>query len=206
MLVEDASNALWLNLGYRTAPPRRAMYPRKPLPHADEIARMKRCLRRLRTELHHRYDEFFEATKGRRECAFEVHLRDRLLEATCDTAALAEACLEELRRQEAMFYAPYKPGDRLLAEYQVDRATLTRGPYLIIDVCPDKRGGFHYEAAELTKKGTMHARRAPHWLSPRLALTMRLSDAPVCEDAEREASYYRECAQTRECSRLRGET
>jgi len=25
---------------------------------------------------------------------------------------------------------------------------------------------------------------------------MRLSDAPVCEDSEREASYYRECAQT----------
>ena len=69
-------------------------------------------------------------------------------------------------------------------------------PYLIIDVCPDKRGGFHYEAAELTKKGAMHARRAPHWLCPRPALTMRLSGAPVGEDAEREASYYRECAQT----------
>lgn len=110
MFVEDASNALWLNLAYRNAPAWPAMYPRKPLPHADQIARMKRYLRRLRTELHHRYDEFFEATKGRRECAFEVHLRDRLLEATRDTVALAEACLEELRRQEAMFYAPYKPG------------------------------------------------------------------------------------------------
>ena len=54
----------------------------------------------------------------RRECAFEVHLRDRLLEATRDTVALAGACLEELRRQEAMFYAPYKPGDRVLVEYQ----------------------------------------------------------------------------------------
>jgi len=42
----------------------------------------------------------------------------------------------------------------------------------------------------------MHARRAPHWLCPRPTLTMRLSDAPVCEDSEREASYYRECAQT----------
>jgi len=103
MLVEDASNVLWFN-------PVTHMYPRKPLPHADQIARMKRYLRRLRTELHHRYDEFFEATKGRRECAFEVHLRDRLLEAQRDTVALAEACLEEFRHQEAMFYAPYKPG------------------------------------------------------------------------------------------------
>jgi len=95
-----------------------------------------------------------------------------------------------------MFYAPYKPGDRVLVEYQVDRVMVTRGPYLIIDVCPDNRSGFHYEAAELTKKGAMHARRAPHWLCPRPALTMRRSGAPVWEDAEREASYYRECAQT----------
>jgi hypothetical protein len=157
---------------------------------------MGRYLRRLRTELRHRYDEFFEATKGRRECAFEVQLRNRFLEATRDTVALAEACLDELRRQEAMFYAPYKPGDRVLVEYQVEGTKVTRGPYLIIDVCPDKRGGFHYEAAELTKKGTMHARRAPHWLCPRPAMAMRLSDARVCEDAEREAKYFRECAQT----------
>ena len=50
------------------------------------------------------------STKGRLECAFEVHLRDRLLEATRDPVVLAKACLEELRRQEPMFYAPYKPG------------------------------------------------------------------------------------------------
>jgi len=102
-----------------------------------------------------------------------------------------------------MFYAPYKPADRVLVEYQVDRVTVTRALYLIIDVCPDKRGGFHYEAAELTKKGAMHARRAPHWLCPRPTLTMRLSDAPVCEDSEREASYYRECAQTSRSRTLR---
>jgi hypothetical protein len=156
---------------------------------------MRSYLRRLRTELRHRYDEFFEATKGRRECAFEVQLRNRLLDATRDTVALAEACLDELRRQEAMFYAPYKPGDRVLVEYQVEGATVTRGPYLVIDVCPDKRGRFHYEAVSLTKRGTMHARRAPQWLFPRSIAAMRLSEAPVCEEAEREARYFRECSQ-----------
>jgi hypothetical protein len=63
-------------------------------------------------------------------------------------------------------------------------------------VCPDKRGGFRYEAAELTKKGNMHGRRAPHWLFPRSFAAMRLSEMPVSEDAEREARYFRECAQT----------
>ena len=56
----------------------------------------------------------------------KFNLRDRLLEATRDTVALAEACLEELRRQEAMFYALYKPGDRVLVEYQLDRVTVKR--------------------------------------------------------------------------------
>ena len=170
------------------------MYPRKPLPHADQIARMNRCVRRLRTELRHRFDEFFEATKGRRECALEVAVRDRLLDATKDAVALAEACLEELRRQEAMFYAPFKPGDRVIAEYMVDGSVHTGGPYLIIDVRPEKRGGFHYEAAKLTKRGVMHKRGGWPWLSPRPGIEIKLWEAPVCEDAEWEAKYFRECA------------
>jgi len=172
------------------------MYPRKPLPHAEQIVRMRRCLQRLRTQLHHRYDEFFEATKRRRECAFEVQLRHRLVETTRDAVALAEACLEELRRQEAMFYAAFKPGDRVVVDYEDNGVISTRGPYLIVDVCPDKRRNFHYRAVELTKKGAVHKRRTLHWLSPRASSTMRLSDLPVCEDTEWEIKYYQGCART----------
>ena len=172
------------------------MYPRKPLPHADQILRMKRCLQRLRTQLNHRYDEFFEATKGRRECALEVQLRHRLVEATRDAVALAEACLGELRRQEALFYAPFKPGDCVVVDYEDNGVISTRGTYLIVDVCPDKRRDFHYRAVELTKKGAVHKRRTLRWLFPRAYLTMRLSNMPVCEDAEWEIKYFRECART----------
>ena len=172
------------------------MYPRKPLSHAEQVEHLKRYLRRLRTELRHHYDGFFNATKGRRECAFEVQLRSRLLDTTRDTVALAEACLEELRRQEAMFYAPYKPGDRVIVEHDDKGITHSRGPYLIVDVCPDKRSGFHYEVVELTKSGAMHKRRYPHWLVPHSRLAIRPWEAPVCEEAESEANYYRECAKT----------
>jgi hypothetical protein len=158
---------------------------------------MRKYVRRLRVQLHHRYDEFFEATKGRRDCPFEVQLRGRLVEATRDMLALAEACLEELRRQEVMFYAPFKPGERVVVEYSAAPGAPQRArQYLITDVMPDKRGGFHYEVWELTKKGTLHARRAPHWLFPRSFSAMRRSEAPVCEDAEQEARYFRECART----------
>lgn len=172
------------------------MYPRKPLSHADQIVRMKSCLQRFRTQLRHRYDEFFEATKGRRECALEVQLRHRLVEATRDAVALAEACVDELRRQEAMFYAPFKPGDCVIVDYEDHGAISTSGTYLIVDVCPDKRRDFYYRALELTKKGAVHKRRTLHWIFPRASSTMRLSNMPVCEDTQWEIQYFRECART----------
>jgi hypothetical protein len=172
------------------------MYPRKPYPHAEQIVRMTRCLRRLRTQLRHRYDEFFEATKGRRECAFEVQLHHRLLQATRDTVALAESCLEELRRQEVLFYAPFKPGDRVVVDYQDNGVPRTRGPYLIFDISPDKRRDFHYLALEITKSGAISKRRTSHWLWPRTSEGIRASDVPLTADAEWEATYFRECART----------
>jgi hypothetical protein len=150
--------------------------------------------RRLDTELRHRFTEFFEATRGRRECPLEVRLRSRLLEATRETAALADACLAELQRQEALFYSPYKPGDRVIVEHQDKGELRTAGPYLIVDICPHKQAGFRYEVAELTKSGTMHKSRAVHPLFLRSSSVMRRSDKPVCDEAEREANYYRDCA------------
>lgn len=132
------------------------MHPRKPLPHAEQILRMQGCLRRLSTQLRNRYAEFFEATKGRRECALEVQLRHRLLDSTRDAVALAEACLKELRRQEALFYAPFKPGDRVVVEAKDNGIVKCRGHFLIVDICPDKRRDFHYEALEITKTGAIY--------------------------------------------------
>ena len=179
---------------------------RKPLPHAEQIERMKRYLRRLRTELRHRYDEFFAATKGRRDCPFEVSLKSRQLDSAREAVALAEACLTELRRQEAMFYAPFKPGDRVVVEY-IDKGTLqTRGPYLITDIEPGKKTGYTYQVVELTKTGTIHKRRWPHSLFPNDRIEIRKSEQPVADEAEWDATYYRECARfSRELSFQRGQ-
>ncbi len=167
---------------------------------------MKRYLRRLNTELRHRYDEFFAATKGRRDCPFEVRLKSRQLDATREAVALAEACLTELRRQEAMFYAPFKPGDRVVVEY-TDKGTLqTRGPYLITDIEPSKKSGYTYQVVELTKAGAIHKRRWPHTLFPTDRINIHQSEQKVNGDAEWEATYYRECAKfSRELSFQRGQ-
>ena len=179
---------------------------RKPLPHVEQIERMKRYLRRLRTELRHRYDEFFAATKGRRDCPFEVSLRSRQLDAAREAVALAEACLTELRRQEAMFYAPFKPGDRVRVEY-TDKGTLqTRGPYLVTDVEPGRKAGYSYQVVELTRAGTIHKRRWPHSLDPTDRITIRKSEQKANDEGEWEATYYRECAKfSRELSFQRGQ-
>ncbi len=119
-----------------------------------------------------------------------------MLDFTRDTVGLIEAALLELRRQEAMFHAPFKPGDRVVVEREVEGVGRTFGPYLILDVCPEKRHGYHYEVAQLTKSGAMHKRAATQWVIPSPSSTIRLSDVPVCEDAKWESKYYRECAQT----------
>lgn len=43
------------------------MYLRKPLPYGEQLARLNTYLRRARSDLRRKYDDFFEATKARRD-------------------------------------------------------------------------------------------------------------------------------------------
>jgi hypothetical protein len=172
------------------------MYPRKPLPHADQVAKMKALLRRCETELKHRYNESFEATGRKRDCPLEVAIRSKRVDQARDLVGLAKACLEELRRQEAMFIAPFKPGDRIVVERQIDRKPRTFGPYLITDVRPAKRGGYRYEVAALVKSGRMHKRDYGHWISIEPSTIVKPWTGEVCAEGEAEAQFYRQCAET----------
>jgi hypothetical protein len=55
-----------------------------------------------------------------------------------DAVSLIEACVAEIERQEAMFYAPFKPGDCIDIERTICGERTTIGPYLVVDVLPDK--------------------------------------------------------------------
>lgn len=172
------------------------MHPRKPLPHADQIARLQRYLRRSRTELIHRYDESFDATKGRRDCPLEVSVRRLTTAHFRDAVSLLEACLEELQRQEAMFYAPFKPGDRIAVERTIDGVRKLTGPYLVVDVLPDKRTRYVYECGTLTKDGAIYKRRSYTRVCPDASSIICQSDAPLNDDGRWEAEYFRRCAET----------
>jgi hypothetical protein len=172
------------------------MYPRKPLPHTEQIVRLKRLLRRTRTEVQHRYEDLFDSTKGRRDCPLEVAVRRRLLGASQDAVSLLEACVEELERQEAMFYAPFKPGDRIVVDRVVRGVNERFGPYLIVDVLPDKRSRYIYDCVALTKGGAMYKARGTAMFRPDNVSTIRLSDVALSRSGQWEAEYYRRCAET----------
>ncbi len=169
------------------------MYPRKPLPHGEQIARLKTYLRRARTELRRKYDEFFEATKGRRDCPLEVQIKHRAIDQAQRTVKLLEAGVEELQRQEAMFCAPFKPGDRIEVQRHGVDAFDT---YLVVDVLPDKKTRYSYECVALTKSGSMYKRGGNTRVWPKASSAIRASQAPLNAEGMWESEYFRRCAET----------
>lgn len=172
------------------------MSPRKPLSHAEQLFRLKRYLRRSRTELRHRYEELFESTKGRRDCPLEVTVRRRMVRQFEDTVSLLEACLDELQRQEALFYAPFKPGDVIAFERDVNGTRTLSGPYMVVDVLPDRRTKYSYDCVALTKDGAMFKRAGSARVSPDASTIVIASDMPLNDAGRWEAEYFRRCAQT----------
>ena len=169
------------------------MYPRKHLSYGDQLTRLKAYLRQARTELKRKYDEFFAATKGRRDCPLEVQVRHRAVEHAQSTVKLLEACVEEVRRQEAMFHAPFKPGDRIVVDQLRGGVP---GTFLVVDVLPDKKTRYAYECVALTKDGCMYKRGGSARVWPTQSTMIRASDAPLNAEGNWESEYFRRCAET----------
>jgi hypothetical protein len=136
---------------------------------------------------------FSKATKGRRDCPLEVQIKILALDHARSKVKLLEACVHELQRQEAMFYAPFKPGDRIEVERQKEAKVRT---YLVVDILPDKREKYTYDCVALTKSGAMYKRGSNVWITPSASSTIRASAAPLNPDGTWEAEYFRRCAET----------
>ncbi len=167
------------------------VYPRKPLPVDAQITALRKLHRQSATAVKHAYNAFFECTRKRSDCPFEVQLRSRRIDEARKSLAYVVACLQELLRQKAMQEALYKPGDRIEVTYG---ATLVK-QYLIVDIAPKAKGkGFYYVIWELTKRGVLHQGRDPHRLdSTRRVVIELLVDSPNAEPSS-DAQWYREAA------------
>lgn len=169
------------------------MYPRKPLSYGDKLARLKAYLRRARVDLQRKYDDFFAATKGRRDCPLEVQVRSRAIEHSQSTVKLLEVCIEEVQRQEAVFYAPFKPGDRISVERNGSGQSEA---YLVVDVLPDKKTRYTYECVALTKGGCMYKKGGNARMRPSPSTIIQASDALLNAEGAWESEYFRRCADT----------
>jgi hypothetical protein len=169
------------------------MYPRKPLTFSDQLVRLKTYLRRARTDLRRKYDELFEATKRRWDCPLEVSVRRHAVDHVQETVNLLEACVEEMQRQEAMVYAPFKPGERIVVRRDCGESY---GPYLVVDVLPDKKTRYAYECVQLTKNGSMYKKGGNTRVWPSISVTIGASDCPLSDEGAWASEYLRRCAET----------
>jgi hypothetical protein len=113
-----------------------------------------------------------------------------------DTVSLLEVCLAELQRQEALLYAPFKPGDCIGFERDIDGTRKFYGPYMVIDVLPDKRARYSYDCVALTKGGAMFKRAGSARVSPDASTIVVASNVSLNDAGRWEAEYFRRCAQT----------
>jgi hypothetical protein len=92
-----------------------------------------------------------------------------------------------------MFYAPFKPGDRIELQRHEGGAC---DAYLVVDVLPDKKTQYSYECVALTKNGSMYQRGGITRVWPRASSTIRASEAPLNAEGMWESEYFRRCAET----------
>jgi len=167
------------------------VYPRKPLPIDAQISALRKLHRQSTTVVKHAYNAFFECTRKRSDCPFEVQLRSRRIDEARKSLAYVVACLQELLRQKAMQEALYKPGDRIKVTYD---ATLVK-QYLIVDIAPKAKGsGFYYVIWELTKRGGLHQGRYPHRLDSAGRVAIELLVDPPNSEPSSDAKWYCEAA------------
>ena len=113
-----------------------------------------------------------------------------------DAVSLLEVCVEELHRQQALFLAPFKPGDCVVVERDVGGIPETSGPYMVIDVLPDERTLYSYDCIALTKGGSMYKRAGTARVSPDGSTVVVAAEVTFNDVGRWESEYFRRCAQT----------
>jgi hypothetical protein len=112
-----------------------------------------------------------------------------------ENVKLAEACLAELLRQEALELSPFKAGDCISVSYLASGIQDPR-PYLILEVAAErKRGTYSYRTLAITKQGrtTFHSWT---YVFPSPRVHIRLCDVRLSEEGRQEAGYWRDVERT----------
>lgn len=139
-----------------------------------------------------RASEELDAGFGKRaRRPFENSLRWRRYRDATDLELIAEACLHDLRKVQAMRLAPFSPGDQVVATLTLKGFPSMEKRYGIWDVEPNARGSYSYEAVWITKSGTLSKRFDIQPLLPE-RFSLRACEAPLSTDAATTLKWRRE--------------
>lgn len=163
-----------------------------PLSHSDQIDRIRRLIRRLRTKQRKAWEEADSLYRKRRRCPAEMALLVRQSQQVQDNIMLAEACLKELLRQEALALSPWKAGDCVIVSYVDYSGPRDKMPYLILEVeAGVKRGAYSYRVLAITKEGRT-TRRNWTYICPSRYVQISRAEVRLSDEGRREVEYWRE--------------
>lgn len=161
---------------------------------SEQRKRLQRYLRALRANYNRAYREASEVFRIRRGCPFEHSLRYRRFDDARKLLELAEKCLKEINHCYALRLAAFQPGTQIVVTTTMRGFEPRPTRYLVRDVEWRKGDEYHYVVHELTKTGTLHKGRYPHWVSPSSRIAIEQCDEQLPKETQWEADARRGAA------------
>ena len=159
---------------------------------SEQRKRLKRYLRVLRANYNRAWRELEEVFRIRKGCPFEHSLRYHRFDEARKLLELAEKCLKEVNHCYALRLAAFQPGAQIVVTITMRGFEPRPTRYLILDVEWSKGDEYHYVVHEITKTGTLHKGRYPHWVSPSNRIAIELCDEPLPEETRWRAQARRD--------------
>ena len=126
----------------------------------------------------------------------ESSLRWRRYQDATDLLKIAEACLHDLQKVQALRLAPFSPGDQVVATFtaMAGRPQM-EARYGIWDIEPGPHESYSYEVVEITKTGALFKRLSIQRVWPE-RVSLRLCDEALVKESRSTLSWRREVSAT----------
>jgi hypothetical protein len=159
----------------------------------DQIVALRMFIRALRADINRASRDQNVNYLKRRVSPFVVNLRYHRLFSAYEVEEVAQECLNQLRKANALSIAEFFPGDLITLE--VILKGLARRPerHIIKDVEWSKPNSYHYIAWQVTKEGNLF-RAGPGWLCPSNLIRITRCDDTLPAETERQCKWFHEVA------------
>jgi hypothetical protein len=162
---------------------------------SQQIEDLTRYLRTIRANVRCAGEELNTGFVRRARRPLENSLRWRRYRDAADLQLIAEACLHDLRKVQAVRFAPFSPGDQVIGTLTVKGIPPTTRRYAIWDIEPTPRELYCYQAIRITNAGDLSKRLRIQPLLPGRFL-LRSCDEPLAGESAAALKWRREVCST----------